>query len=147
MVAFSQTFGYGLIRESLLILTYVVFWACFVGLITAVAHECTHYIAVPGFGGRARFGMNRRKFIPSLIPKIRLSRAHYIAIALAPLMLINFLCIVVYCFADIAYALTAFAIFLINTIGSAGDFFSAIYVRKSQATWFVQSEDRLTEYY
>lgn len=147
MVAFSQTFGNGFIKEKLLLLIYVVFWACLVGLITAVVHECTHYIAVPGFGGRARFGMNRRKFIPSLIPQIRLSKHHYIAIALAPLIFVNFVCIVVYSFADIAYSLTAFAIFLINTIGSAGDFFSAIHVGRSQAIWFVQSEDRLSEYY
>ncbi|MBD2431456.1 MULTISPECIES: DUF3267 domain-containing protein [Fischerella] len=108
-----------------------------------IIHELIHGVAFAAFGGSPRYGVGVKFFLPyayATSPGTRFSRNAYLVIDLAPLVVIDLLCLVLVAIFPQAAWLGLVVVF--NTSGASGDLWMATLLLRCPAS--IEVEDRHT---
>ncbi|MDM9385505.1 DUF3267 domain-containing protein [Chlorogloeopsis sp. ULAP01] len=120
-------------------LTFLAFVVIFFG--TLVIHELLHGLAFRAFGGSPRYGIKVKYFFPyayATSPGDIFSRNAFVTIGLAPLIVIDLVCLVL--LAIFPQATWLVWVLVINTSGASGDIWMAILLLRCPQ--LIQVEDR-----
>ncbi|NJM73444.1 MAG: DUF3267 domain-containing protein [Scytonema sp. RU_4_4] len=110
---------------------------------TLIIHEFIHGMAFSAFGGSPRYGVGIKFFLPyayATSPGNRFSRNAFLVIGLAPLVVIDLLCLVL--LAIFPQATWLGWVVVINTSGASGDLWMAMLLLHCPAS--IEVEDRRT---
>jgi hypothetical protein len=110
---------------------------------TLVVHELIHGMAFAAFGGSPRYGVGVKFLLPyayATSPGTRFQRNAFLVIGLAPLMVIDLLCLVL--LAIFPQAAWLGWVVVINTSGASGDLWMATLLLRCPAS--IEVEDRRT---
>ncbi|RUR73240.1 DUF3267 domain-containing protein [Chlorogloeopsis fritschii PCC 9212] len=121
------------------VLTFLAFVVIFVG--TLVIHELIHGLAFRAFGGSPRYGIKVKYFFPyayATSPGDIFSRNAFVTIGLAPLVVIDLVCLVL--LAVFPQATWLVWVLVINTSGASGDIWMATLLLRCPKS--IQVEDR-----
>lgn len=110
---------------------------------TFIIHELIHGLAFTMFGGNPRYGVGVKLFVPyayATSPGDRFSRNAFIAIGLAPLVVIDLVCLML--LALFPQAVWLGWVIVLNTSGASGDLWIATLLLRSPRS--IRVEDRQT---